>query len=137
MKIKPPRNGEITLLFTDISKPCPSRNIFTSQICLLTLFAKLISHENFRILGIHSETMSDSHFKNKSPVFIIQLCPSNAHLHGMGYIQACLRQGHKNEKEYSNYAINLILQQFSSFRKNTITYTHIFHKHLALVAYTF
>ena len=43
VKIKPPRNCIITLLFTDIhvgkSDPCP--RILTSQIRLLTLFAKI------------------------------------------------------------------------------------------------
>ena len=41
VQIKSSRNGEITLSFTDISKPCPCCKIFTSQICLLTLFAKI------------------------------------------------------------------------------------------------
>ena len=34
------QNGEITLSFTDIGTPCPSREFLTPQICLLTLFAK-------------------------------------------------------------------------------------------------
>ena len=41
MKIKSSRNGEITLSFTDIGKSCPSRKFLASQICLLTLFAKI------------------------------------------------------------------------------------------------
>ena len=41
MKIKSLRNGEITLLFTDIGESCPSRKFLTSQICLLMLFAKI------------------------------------------------------------------------------------------------
>ena len=40
MKIKQSRNGEITLLFTDVGKSCPSREFLMWQICLLTLFAK-------------------------------------------------------------------------------------------------
>ena len=40
MKVKSSRNGEFTLSFTDISKSRPSRNLFTSQICL-TLFTKI------------------------------------------------------------------------------------------------
>ena len=32
---------EITLALTDIGKSYPSREFFTSQICLLTLFAKI------------------------------------------------------------------------------------------------
>ena len=35
------RNGEIVLSFTDIGKSCPSRDFFTSQICLFTLFATI------------------------------------------------------------------------------------------------
>ena len=40
-KIKPSRNGEIILSFSDLDKSGPSRNFFTSQIFLLTPFAKL------------------------------------------------------------------------------------------------
>ena len=39
VKIKSSRNGEITLSFT--SKSCLSRELLTSQICLLTLFLKI------------------------------------------------------------------------------------------------
>ena len=35
VKIKPSRNGKITLSFTDIGKSYPSREFLTSQICLL------------------------------------------------------------------------------------------------------
>ena len=41
MKIKSSQNGEITLLFTDIGKSCPSFKFLTSKICLLTLFQKI------------------------------------------------------------------------------------------------
>ena len=41
VKIKPLRIGNISLSFTDIGKSCPVPNFFTSQMCLLTLFAKL------------------------------------------------------------------------------------------------
>ena len=41
VKIKPSRNGEITLSFTDIGKSCPSCAFLNSQICLLKLFAKI------------------------------------------------------------------------------------------------
>ena len=40
VKIKPLRNGRITLSFIDIGKSCLSREFFTSLICLLMLFAK-------------------------------------------------------------------------------------------------
>ena len=40
VKIKPSRNGRITLSFIDIVKSCLSREFFTSLICLLMLFAK-------------------------------------------------------------------------------------------------
>ena len=40
VKIKPARNGEITLPSTNADKTCLSRDILTSQICFLTLFAK-------------------------------------------------------------------------------------------------
>ena len=41
MKIKSSRNGEITMSTTDIGKSYPSREIFRSLVCLLTLFAKI------------------------------------------------------------------------------------------------
>ena len=40
VKIKPLPNGIINLSFTDVVKSCPSSEFQTSQICLLTLFAK-------------------------------------------------------------------------------------------------
>ena len=41
VKIKPSRNGKITLSFIDIGKSCLSREFFTSLICLSMLFAKI------------------------------------------------------------------------------------------------
>ena len=41
VKIQSSRNGEITLSLTDIGKSCPSHDFLTSQICVLTLFAKI------------------------------------------------------------------------------------------------
>ena len=41
VKIKPSRNGEITLPLIDIGKSCLCREFLTSQICLLTPFAKI------------------------------------------------------------------------------------------------
>ena len=41
VKIKSSRNGEITLSFTDLGKSYHSREFLTSQICLVTLFAKI------------------------------------------------------------------------------------------------
>ena len=46
-KIKFSRNAEITLLFTDIGKSCPSGEFLVSQICLLTLFAKIKFSQKF------------------------------------------------------------------------------------------
>ena len=40
VKIEPSRIGDITFSF-DIGKSCHVRDIFTSQMCLLTLFAKM------------------------------------------------------------------------------------------------
>ena len=47
MKIKPYRNGKITLSFIDKGKPCISREFFTSLLCLLMLFAKIIFSRKF------------------------------------------------------------------------------------------
>ena len=41
VKIKFSRNGDIALPFSDLGKSCPSRNLLTSQVCLLMLFAKI------------------------------------------------------------------------------------------------
>ena len=47
VKIKLSRIGDLTLSFTAIGKSCPVRD-FSSQMCLLVLFAK-----NFRIYSIN------------------------------------------------------------------------------------
>ena len=47
LKIKSPQNTEITLLFTDIGKSYPCPKFLMSQICLLTLFAKIKFSQNF------------------------------------------------------------------------------------------
>ena len=41
VKIRPSRNGEITLSFTNIGKSCLSCEFLTSYIYLLRLFAKI------------------------------------------------------------------------------------------------
>ena len=52
VEIKASRNGNITLSFTDVGKSCPICEFLTSQICLLTLFAKIKCSQNFRIYSI-------------------------------------------------------------------------------------
>ena len=47
MKIKPLRNGKITLSFIDIGKYCLGREFFTSLIYLLMLFAKIKCSRKF------------------------------------------------------------------------------------------
>ena len=41
VKIRPSGYNEIILSFTDIGKSCPIHKYLTSQICLLSLFAKI------------------------------------------------------------------------------------------------
>ena len=41
VKTKPSGNDEITMSFIDIGKSCPTSEFLRSQICLLTLFAKI------------------------------------------------------------------------------------------------
>ena len=41
MKIKPSRNGEITLSFTDEGKSFSGREFLASQICIISPFAKI------------------------------------------------------------------------------------------------
>ena len=43
VKIEPSQNSQITLLFTDLDKSYPGREILTCQICILKLFAKKFS----------------------------------------------------------------------------------------------
>ena len=40
LKIKTLRNNNITLLFTDVGKPCTSHTFLTLQLCLIMLFSK-------------------------------------------------------------------------------------------------
>ena len=47
VKIKSSQNGDITLWITNIGKVCPSCDFLKSQVCLLTLFAKLKSSRKF------------------------------------------------------------------------------------------
>ena len=52
VKIKPSRNGKITLSFIYIGKSCLSGKFIISLICLLMVFAKKNYHENFRIYSM-------------------------------------------------------------------------------------
>ena len=56
VKIKSSRFCVVTLSFSDICKSCPNREFLTSQIRLLTLFAKINFSQNFRI---YSTSYSD------------------------------------------------------------------------------
>ena len=58
VKIKPSQNGEIILSFTDMGNPCRSRELLTSQICLLTLFAKIKFSQKFPNLQIQTKTQT-------------------------------------------------------------------------------
>ena len=53
LKIKPLRNGKITLSFIDIGKSCLSCDFFTSLICLLMLFTKIKFPRKFPNLQYH------------------------------------------------------------------------------------
>ena len=50
-------NGEITLSFTDIGKPCPSREFLTLQTCFNGFLQKYSSRENFRIYSTFQNRM--------------------------------------------------------------------------------
>ena len=54
VKIKSSRNGEIILSLSDIGKSCHGRDFFTSQICLLTLFAKIDFSQKISNLQMYS-----------------------------------------------------------------------------------
>ena len=47
LKIKSSRNGKITLSFVNMAKSYPSQLFLMSQICLLTLFAKIKFTQKF------------------------------------------------------------------------------------------
>ena len=50
--INPSRIGDIALSFADIGKSCPVREFFTSQMCLLALFAKIKFSRKFANLQL-------------------------------------------------------------------------------------
>ena len=47
VRIKPLRNDEITLSFTEVGESYPSRDFLRWQICLLALFAEIKFLQNF------------------------------------------------------------------------------------------
>ena len=61
-KIKSTQNGEITLSFTDLGKLGPRRKSLTSQICLLTLFAKKIKF-CFGFTVVYDQNKFHSHMR--------------------------------------------------------------------------
>ena len=78
MKIKPWLNGEITLSFTDIGKFCHCHKFLKSQICLLTLFAKIKFSQIFPNLQYKERTKAswmDTDVKrglsNYSSIFLV------------------------------------------------------------------
>ena len=74
VKIKPSRNGDITLSFTDIGKSCPSHDFLTWQICLLTLFVKIKFLQKFRNLQFKS-CLSDWSVLQVSVINQLSTCP--------------------------------------------------------------
>ena len=68
-KIKPSRNCEITLPFTDKRKSCSSREFFTSQIRILMLITKENPHKISEFIENHGGTTSKNRIVKYS-------CPS-------------------------------------------------------------
>ena len=58
VKIKSSRDSKITLSFIDIGKLCLSHEYYTSQICLLTLIAKILNLQYFPELYNNTLSMS-------------------------------------------------------------------------------
>ena len=52
VKIKPLRNGENSLSYTDVGKSCQRHELLTWQICLLTLLVKINHAKIFEIYSI-------------------------------------------------------------------------------------
>ena len=65
VKIKPSRIGDIFLSFTDIGKSCPVRDFFTSQMCLLTLYAKIKFSRKFPNLQYMDSNLTSQHSRTK------------------------------------------------------------------------
>ena len=68
VKIKAPGNSEITLLFSDIGKPCPSREFLMLHVYLLTLFAKIKFPQKFLNLQLLAYTVPKSHLLVHMPL---------------------------------------------------------------------
>ena len=68
MKVNSSRKGEITLLFTDIGKSCPSSKFLMSQLCLLKLFAKIKFSLKFPNLQHAPNSLAANHDKILSSV---------------------------------------------------------------------
>ena len=58
VKIKPSRNGKITLSFIYIGKSCLNREFFASLMCLLMLYAKIKLSQKFPNLHVQYKNLS-------------------------------------------------------------------------------
>ena len=80
MKIKSSQNSKITLSFTEICKLCLSREFLTSQICLLTLFAKIKFSRKFSNLQYVQMPLMNAHVEASSEAWGLNVGLS-LHLH--------------------------------------------------------
>ena len=62
--MKPSKSGENFLSFTDVGKSCQSRDFFTWQICLLTLFVKIKFSRKFPNLQYGNDLAINIKWKN-------------------------------------------------------------------------
>ena len=89
VKIKFSRNGEITLSTTDIGKSNHSREIFRSQVCLLTLFAKVKLSQKFPDLQYFGNSLQLSF---QSVLYRTCICQN---IHNQDRFHTQLRNNHK------------------------------------------
>ena len=77
MKIKPLQNEEITVMFTDVGKSCPSREFLTWQMRLLMIFVKIKFSRKFPNLQYTVIPDPSTVFTFVSSSFVIFLLLSN------------------------------------------------------------
>ena len=65
VKIKSSRNGEITMSFNEKEKSCTNREYLASQICIFTLFAKIIFSQKNAALQYIVKLWQKCHFNGQ------------------------------------------------------------------------
>ena len=72
MKIKPSQKGEANLSSTDAGKSFQNHEFLSRQICLLTLFMKINSNENFRIYSSGTGSLNVSNWSASTDTLCVR-----------------------------------------------------------------